>query len=123
MTRPFSTRLAVFDCDGTLVDGQHDIQAAMVDAFRAQSLTPPSREAVRQIAQWMKEGKFLSREDVVDGIEKLAAHGAKKGGHLAGAWKHLKGMGKKHGKHMAGAAVTGAMGGYLAHRMSKKEKK
>lgn len=43
------TRLAVFDCDGTLVDGQHDIQAAMVDAFRAQSLTPPSREAVRHI--------------------------------------------------------------------------
>ena len=26
-------------------------------------------EAVRQIAQWMKEGKFLSREDIVDGIE------------------------------------------------------
>ncbi|MDR6708104.1 MULTISPECIES: HAD-IA family hydrolase [unclassified Novosphingobium] len=49
MTQPIATRLAVFDCDGTLVDGQHDIQAAMVDAFRAQSLTPPSREAVRQI--------------------------------------------------------------------------
>ena len=30
-------------------------------------------EAVRQIAQWMKEGKFLSREDVVDGIENFPA--------------------------------------------------
>jgi len=26
-------------------------------------------EAIRDIAQWMKEGKFLSKEDVVDGIE------------------------------------------------------
>jgi NADPH-dependent curcumin reductase CurA len=28
-------------------------------------------EAVQQIAQWMKEGKFHSREDVVSGIEKF----------------------------------------------------
>lgn len=49
MTEPVGTKLAVFDCDGTLVDGQHDIQAAMVDAFDRMSLTPPSREAVRQI--------------------------------------------------------------------------
>ena len=42
-------RLAVFDCDGTLVDGQHDIQSAMIDAFTAQGMAPPRREAVRQI--------------------------------------------------------------------------
>ena len=30
-------------------------------------------EAVRQIAQWMKEGKFISREDVVPGIENFPA--------------------------------------------------
>ena len=42
-------RLAVFDCDGTLVDGQHDIVAAMDDAFVGLGLTPPSREATRRI--------------------------------------------------------------------------
>ncbi|HEX2648959.1 MAG TPA: NADP-dependent oxidoreductase [Burkholderiales bacterium] len=30
-------------------------------------------EAVKQIAQWMKEGKFLSKEDVVPGIENFPA--------------------------------------------------
>ncbi len=29
--------------------------------------------AVRDIAQWMKEGRFISREDVVDGIENFPA--------------------------------------------------
>ncbi len=28
-------------------------------------------EAVRQIAQWMREGRFRSREDVVDGLQKF----------------------------------------------------
>ena len=30
-------------------------------------------EAIRQIAQWMKEGKFISKEDVVPGIENFPA--------------------------------------------------
>jgi NADPH-dependent curcumin reductase CurA len=30
-------------------------------------------EAIEQIAQWMKEGKFISREDVVPGIENFPA--------------------------------------------------
>ena len=30
-------------------------------------------EAIQQIAQWMKEGKFLSKEDVVPGIENFPA--------------------------------------------------
>lgn len=42
-------RLAVFDCDGTLVDGQADICAAMDDAFAAMSLLPPERAATRAI--------------------------------------------------------------------------
>lgn len=42
-------RLAVFDCDGTLVDGQHDILAAMDAAFAGQGLTPPTRAATRRI--------------------------------------------------------------------------
>jgi phosphoglycolate phosphatase len=42
-------RLAVFDCDGTLVDGQHDIIAAMDAAFSSLGLTPPPRGATRRI--------------------------------------------------------------------------
>jgi len=30
-------------------------------------------EAIKQIAQWMKEGKFISREDIVPGIENFPA--------------------------------------------------
>lgn len=36
-------RLVVFDCDGTLVDSQHMITAAMQHAFCSLELTPPSR--------------------------------------------------------------------------------
>lgn len=42
-------RLAVFDCDGTLVDGQAAICDAMELAFAAASLPPPERNAVRRI--------------------------------------------------------------------------
>lgn len=42
-------RLAVFDCDGTLVDGQHSIVAAMQEAFVAARLSAPAAEAVRRI--------------------------------------------------------------------------
>jgi len=41
-------RLAVFDCDGTLVDGQHDIGAAMDVAFTSLGLPAPGRSAVRR---------------------------------------------------------------------------
>jgi phosphoglycolate phosphatase len=36
-------RLAIFDCDGTLVDSQHSIVAAMQGAFSAASLPCPER--------------------------------------------------------------------------------
>jgi phosphoglycolate phosphatase len=42
-------RLAIFDCDGTLVDSQADICAAMDGAFTAAGLTPPDRNATRRI--------------------------------------------------------------------------
>ncbi len=42
-------RLAIFDCDGTLVDSQADICAAMDAAFAAAGLTPPDRNATRRI--------------------------------------------------------------------------
>ncbi len=42
-------RLAVFDCDGTLVDGQHSIIASMNDAFQAHGLAPPTADSVRHV--------------------------------------------------------------------------
>jgi len=49
MTSSTTGRLAIFDCDGTLVDSQADICAAMDGAFTAAGLTPPDRNATRRI--------------------------------------------------------------------------
>lgn len=38
-----TNRLAIFDCDGTLVDSQHNICTAMDRAFEAVKLAPPPR--------------------------------------------------------------------------------
>ncbi len=43
-----TARLALFDCDGTLIDGQASICAAMEDAFCAHGLPPPPRGDVRR---------------------------------------------------------------------------
>ncbi len=42
-------RLAIFDCDGTLVDSQHNICAAMEEAFALNALVAPPRNAIRRI--------------------------------------------------------------------------
>ena len=42
-------RLAVFDCDGTLVDSQANICRAMEEAFALSGLAPPPRAATRRI--------------------------------------------------------------------------
>ena len=42
-------RLAMFDCDGTLVDSQRAIVDAMAAAFGANDLPPPSGRAVREV--------------------------------------------------------------------------
>ncbi len=47
--REDKARLAVFDCDGTLVDSQYLIHAAMAEAFGAFALPSPSRAAVRGV--------------------------------------------------------------------------
>ncbi len=44
-----TTRLAVFDCDGTLVDGQADVCWAMERAFARAGLAPPDPHEVRSI--------------------------------------------------------------------------
>ncbi len=41
--------LAVFDCDGTLVDSQHNIVAAMTEAWRAFGLEPLAGTEVRRV--------------------------------------------------------------------------
>jgi phosphoglycolate phosphatase len=42
-------RLALFDCDGTLVDSQANICRAVEDTFTAHRLDMPSRDAIRRI--------------------------------------------------------------------------
>lgn len=42
-------RLALFDCDGTLVDSQHSIIQCMDAAFQRAGLVPPARQATRRI--------------------------------------------------------------------------
>jgi phosphoglycolate phosphatase len=42
-------RLAIFDCDGTLVDSQANICRAMEEAFTGAKLVPPSRDAIRRM--------------------------------------------------------------------------
>jgi len=42
-------RLAIFDCDGTLVDSQAAICLAMEDCFSRAKLVPPSRAATRRV--------------------------------------------------------------------------
>ncbi len=44
-----SVRLVVFDCDGTLVDSQHNICAAMRSAFLGSGCDAPTDEAIRRI--------------------------------------------------------------------------
>lgn len=46
MTLP---KLCIFDCDGTLVDGQHAITAAMSAAFAAVGLAEPPAAAVKRV--------------------------------------------------------------------------
>jgi phosphoglycolate phosphatase len=46
---PSTLRLALFDCDGTLVDSQHSIVAAMTAAFEAFGLEPPDAMQTRRV--------------------------------------------------------------------------
>lgn len=45
----FPPCLAVFDCDGTLVDSQHNIVAAMSEAWQSFGLEPVTGSAVRRV--------------------------------------------------------------------------
>ncbi len=43
------SRLALFDCDGTLVDSQHNICLCMEHAFAKLKFDPPTRSATRRV--------------------------------------------------------------------------
>jgi phosphoglycolate phosphatase len=60
-------RLAIFDCDGTLVDSQADICAAMDAAFGAHGLTAPDRQHTRRIVG-------LSLHEAMRGLHPLGSH-------------------------------------------------
>ncbi|MFX7922520.1 HAD hydrolase-like protein, partial [Acinetobacter baumannii] len=42
-------RLAIFDCDGTLVDSQANICLAMEEAFTLARFEPPPRAIIRRV--------------------------------------------------------------------------
>ncbi|AEG47995.1 HAD-superfamily hydrolase, subfamily IA, variant 3 [Sphingobium chlorophenolicum L-1] len=44
-----TNRLAVFDCDGTLVDSQHSICTAMIRAFEGERLAAPDRATILSV--------------------------------------------------------------------------
>jgi phosphoglycolate phosphatase len=71
-----SLRLAVFDCDGTLVDGQGAVCAAMDEAFAAVGLPSPDRHQVRRavglslplvVAELLPEAEESLRREVEQG--------------------------------------------------------
>lgn len=64
----FRWKLAVFDCDGTLVDSQHFIVETMTAAFRETGRAPPLPEAIRRIVGLSLEfaiARLLADEEAV----------------------------------------------------------
>ncbi len=76
MTAAPEPRLAVFDCDGTLVDSQHSIIAAMTAAWRVHGLDAPDARAVRRIVGLPLEIGIarLLPEGNGDDFERLSRH-------------------------------------------------
>ena len=74
------TRLAIFDCDGTLVDGQAAVCETMERAFGAIGAPPPDRNAIRRtvglslplaVRQLMMDGREVDRLQVVEAYKRL----------------------------------------------------
>ena len=67
--------LVVFDCDGTMVDSQHSVVAAMTEAWRAHGLSDPEAGEVRRViglplvtgvASLLPEGAAVALERVAE---------------------------------------------------------
>jgi phosphoglycolate phosphatase len=70
-------KLVIFDCDGTLVDSQHMIVAAMTKAYGAHGLVPPQREVLLSVVGLSLVEAFTTLGEGVDGFpaaEALAEH-------------------------------------------------
>ncbi len=86
-----SNKLALFDCDGTLIDSQANICMAMEQAFEVMGLTPPPRPEIRHIvglSLFEAAAHLLPQEDATL-HEKLA-------GHYKQAFYDLRGKGLVH---------------------------
>jgi phosphoglycolate phosphatase len=71
-----SLKLVIFDCDGTLVDGQHMIVAAMTEAYRAHGIGVPDRETMLSVVGLSLVELFteLGKGDKQFPIASLAKH-------------------------------------------------
>jgi phosphoglycolate phosphatase len=69
-------KLVIFDCDGTLVDSQHMIVAAMTRAYGAHGLVPPERDVLLSVVGLSLVEAFTKLGDGADGfpVEGLAEH-------------------------------------------------
>ncbi|RYD54084.1 MAG: HAD family hydrolase [Sphingomonadales bacterium] len=74
-----ANRLAIFDCDGTLVDSQANICHAMEECFSTARLTPPTREDIRRIvglslvpaiAVLHPHGEHAQHEEMAEGYKR-----------------------------------------------------
>ena len=74
MSKPL--KLIVFDCDGTLVDSQHMILAAMTRAYAAHSLPLPARDVLLSVVGLSLVEAFTKLGEGRDGFpaESLAGH-------------------------------------------------
>lgn len=112
-----SVRLAVFDCDGTLVDGQASICEAMESAFAGADLPCPPRAQVRRVVglslpqalvQLAPQASENQRAAIVDGY-KSAFFTARTEGRLSEPL--FEGMRELlHGLHEAGWLLGVATG-------------
>ena len=78
-------KLAVFDCDGTLVDSQHSIIASMNAAFDAHDVPRVSRDAIRRVVglPLLDAVAYLIPDAPQDLIEGVRAEYGK-------AWHHIR---------------------------------
>ena len=86
-------KLAVFDCDGTLIDGQASICHAMERAFAGEGLAPPPRNLIRRavglslpqaLAKLMPDATRLLLADLTEGY-KHAFRASRESGDLSQA--------------------------------------
>lgn len=69
-------KLVIFDCDGTLVDSQHMIVAAMTRAYDAHGIPPPARDVLLSVVGLSLVEAFRKLGGGLDGFpaESLAGH-------------------------------------------------